>query len=56
MSLWLIMRSYGGISSMVINMVKALYDDLNAQPRVDGKDTTEWLKIHTVTCKAYYSY
>ena len=39
------MRSYG-ISSKIINVVKALYDDFEC-PVVDGQDTREWFKINT---------
>ena len=44
-SLRLIMRSYG-IPAKIINMAKALYDDLECAV-VDGQDTTEWFKIKT---------
>ena len=44
-SLWLIMLSFG-IPSIIINMVKALFDDFKCAV-VDGQDTTEWFKITT---------
>ena len=39
-SLWLIMQSYG-IPSKMINMVKAIYNDVECAV-VDEEDTTEW--------------
>ena len=50
-SLWLIMRSYG-IPSKIVMIVKALYDDFECAA-VNSQDTTQWFKIKTGVKQGY---